>query len=305
MFRPNYLRLFSSGELRDRMLSLNEKLVNCTICPKDCMINRMEEATGYCQSGENAIVASYCDHHGEEPVLSGYNGSGTIFFGHCNLNCVYCQNFDISQNLHQMENHQVTADQLADIMMYLQNIKHCHNINFVSPTHFVPQIVEAIYLAVEKGLKIPLVYNSNGYDSLETIRLLDGIIDIYLPDLKYSNNTFAQKYSDIENYVEYSRQAIKEMFRQVGTLKVDENDLAQKGLIIRHLVLPENISGTKENLKWIAEELSKEVTVNLMDQYYPANHAANFPALSRKLNDSEYEDALTTYKQLGFSNGLL
>ena len=184
MLKPSYLKLYSSGELRARVLDLNQKLEECNICPRSCSINRNISNEGYCHSGKNPIIASYCDHHGEEPLLSGLNGSGTIFFGNCNLHCVFCQNSDISQNYKHMKNYEVSLEQLSDIMLYLQNIKYCHNINFVSPSHFVPQIIEAVYIAIEKGLRIPLVYNSNGYDSLETIKQLDGIIDIYLPDLK-------------------------------------------------------------------------------------------------------------------------
>ena len=304
MFKPSYLKLYSSGELRTGVLSLNEKLEICNLCPRKCGIDRNISDSGYCHSGRNAVVVSYCDHHGEEPPLSGFNGSGTIFFGNCNLHCVFCQNSDISQDYKNMNIYEVTAEQLADIMLYLQNIKNCHNINFVSPTHFVPQIIEALYIAVEKGLRIPLVYNSNGYDSLETIKLLDGIIDIYLPDLKYSDDTFARKYSGAKNYKHYSRLAIKEMYKQVGLLKVDENGIAQRGLIIRHLVLPNDIAGTDDCLKWIAEELSTKVTVSLMAQYYPANLSHKVPLLSRRLRQNEYDEVLSAFEQLGFTKGL-
>lgn len=304
MYRPKYLKLFSSGELRNRMMTLNERLSNCTICPRCCEVDRTATNAGYCRSGEKAIVASYCDHHGEEPPLSGFNGSGTIFFGNCNLKCVFCQNFDISQDYGNMKKYEVSIEQLADIMMILQNIKQCHNINFVSPSHFVPQIVSAIYIAIEKGLRIPLVYNSNGYDSLDTIKLLDGIIDIYLPDIKYSNNTYARKYSGAKNYVQVSRLAIKEMYNQVGLLQTDENGIAQKGLLIRHLVLPNDISGTAESLKWVAENISNKVTVSLMAQYYPANHADKIPLLSRRIKEIEYDRALVAFEKLGFTEGL-
>ena len=304
MFRPFYLKLYSSGELQNRIATLNEKLKRCDVCPRKCGVNRTINDTGYCRSGKDAIVASYCDHHGEEPPLSGFNGSGTIFFGNCNLHCVFCQNADISQNFRQMNQFESSPEKLADVMLYLQNIKNCHNINFVSPSHFVPQIIEAVYIAIEKELRIPLVYNSNGYDSLETLKLLDGIIDIYLPDLKYSNNIFARKYSIVKNYVSISRIAIKEMFKQVGLLKVDEKGIAQRGLIIRHLVLPNDISGTVDCLEWIAKELSVEVTISLMAQYYPANYAQKIPILSRRLRQKEYEKALSTFEQLGFSDSL-
>ena len=304
MYKPTYIKLFSSGELRNRVLVLNEKLNSCNVCPRDCGINRNITNTGYCHSGGKAIVASYCDHHGEEPPLSCYNGSGTIFFGNCNLHCVFCQNSDISQNHTEMKKYEISCDHLADIMLYLQNIKICHNINFVSPSHFVPQIIEAVYVAIEKGLKIPLIYNSNGYDSLETIKLLDGIIDIYLPDMKYSDDIFARKFSGAMQYTHFSRLAIKEMYKQVGILQVTNEGIAQKGIIIRHLVLPNDLSGTTDTLKWIAEELSNKVTVSLMSQYYPANHANKVPLLSRRLKHKEYEESLNIFEKLGFTEGL-
>lgn len=304
MIKPSYLKLYSSGELRARVIDLNQKLEECNVCPRSCSINRNISDSGYCHSGKNAIVVSYCDHHGEEPPLSGFNGSGTIFFGNCNLHCVFCQNFDISQNYKHMNDYQVSRKQLADIMLYLQNIKNCHNINFVSPSHFIPQIIEAVYSAVEKGLRIPLVYNSNGYDSVETLKLLDGIIDIYLPDLKYSNDNFARKFSGAKEYIRHSRLAIKEMYKQVGLLKTDTQGIAKQGIIIRHLVLPNGISGTIDCLKWIAEELSNKVTVSLMAQYYPANYSINIPLLSRRLRPKEYDEALSAFEQFGFTQGL-
>jgi putative pyruvate formate lyase activating enzyme len=304
MYRPSYLKLYASGEFHTRLLILNEKLEQCNVCPRDCGINRNLNENGYCHSGKNALVASYCDHHGEEPPLSGLNGSGTIFFGNCNLHCVFCQNADISQDFQHMKKYEFSADQLADIMLYLQNIKKCHNINFVSPSHFVPQIIEGVNIAINKGLRIPLVYNSNGYDSLETINLLDGIIDIYLPDLKYSNDTFARKFSSAKDYCYHSKQVIKEMYKQVGLLQVNEQGIAQKGLIIRHLVLPNDISGTSDCLNWIAKKLSNKVTISLMAQYYPANHSDKIPLLSTRLKQKEYEDALTIFEQLGFTEGL-
>ena len=304
MSKPSYLKLFSLGELKKRVEILNNKLLNCTVCPRDCEIDRTKGETGYCRSGQFAYVASYCDHHGEEPPLSGFNGSGTVFLGNCNLRCVFCQNADISQQLKNLKNYEYTTEKLADIMLYLQNVKHCHNINFVSPSHFVPQIVDAIYPAIEKGLNIPLVYNSNGYDSLDTLKLIDGIFDIYLPDLKYANNDYARKYSAAKDYVSISRTAIKEMFRQVGVLQVDERGIAQRGLIIRHLVLPNNISGTVDCLEWIARELSTEVTISLMAQYHPANFADKIPSLSRRLKRREFDEALMAMERFGLTEGL-
>lgn len=304
MSKSSYLNLFESGELTNRILSLNEKLLNCNVCPHECGVNRMENETGYCRAGRMAYVASYCDHHGEEPPLSGVHGSGTIFFGNCNLRCVFCQNADISQQLNNLKNYEYSPGKLAEVMLYLQNVKKCHNINFVSPSHFVPQIVEAIYIATKNGLKIPLVYNSNGYDALETIKLIDGIFDIYLPDLKYSDDSNARKFSRAKNYVSKSRTAIKEMFNQVGILKTNESGIAKRGLIIRHLVLPNDLSGTIECLEWIARELSTEVTISLMAQYYPANYATRIPLLSRKLKRREYDEALFAMERLGLTEGL-
>jgi putative pyruvate formate lyase activating enzyme len=264
----------------------------------------MENNNGYCRSGQQAYICSYCDHHGEEPPLSGTRGSGTIFFGNCNLRCVFCQNADISQHLLHPEQYACSVQEIARIMIYLQNIKNCHNINFVSPSHFVAQIVEAIYYAVPLGLKVPLVYNSNGYDSFETLRELDGIFDIYLPDLKYADDRLARKYSAVKDYAKTARKAIKEMYRQVGLLQVDSKGIAQQGLIIRHLVLPNRIAGSISTLHWIAETLSPEVAISLMAQYYPANHADKITSLSRPLKMSEYEEVLVTMERLGFNNSL-
>ncbi len=304
MRKSSYLKLYDSGELNRRIKTINEKLLKCNICPRECNVNRIQGETGYCRSGQFAYVASYCDHHGEERPLSGFRGSGTIFLGNCNLRCVFCQNSDISQHFLNLDHYKYSPEKLADIMIYLQNTKQCHNINFVSPTHFVPQILESLNLAIGKGLYIPLVYNSNGYDSLETLKLIDGIFDIYLPDLKYSDDIYARKFSAVKNYRNISRMAIKEMFRQVGPLKVDDEGIARKGLIIRHLVLPKNISGTVDCLEWIARELSTEVTISLMAQYHPANYAAKIPLLSQKLKRREFDEALMAMERFGLSEGL-
>ncbi|MFC2088863.1 radical SAM protein [Calditrichota bacterium] len=304
MSKPSYLNLYSSGELKNRVRLLNEKLQNCNVCPYECNVNRVISKTGFCRSGQFAYVVSYCDHHGEEPPLSGIHGSGTIFMGNCNLRCVFCQNADISQRLYNLKSYEYTAEKLAELILYLQNVQNCHNINFVSPSHFVPQIVEGIYIAAGKGLNLPLVYNSNGYDALDTLKLINGIFDIYLPDLKYSNDINARKYSRAKNYVNVSRAAIKEMFRQVGILQVDEDGIAKQGLIIRHLVLPNDISGTIDCLEWIAKELSTEVTISLMAQYYPANYADRIPLLSRKIKRREYDEALMAMERFGLTEGL-
>ena len=301
---PSYLTLYKSGELARRVRYLNKILESCNICPRQCAVNRNKDRSGYCRSGRLACVCSYCDHHGEEPPLSGYNGSGTIFFGNCNLHCVFCQNADISQHLRQAESYEYTPRRLAKIMIQLQNEKKCHNINLVSPSHFVPQIVEAVQIACAHGLNLPLVYNSNGYDSVQTLQILDGIIDIYLPDLKYADDLYARKYSAALRYVETARAAIKEMYRQVGLLQQDDQGLARRGLIIRHLVLPNQLAGSSASLEWIAREISSDVTISLMAQYYPANFAAQIPLLARPLQDSEYQKVLAVMEKLGLHNSL-
>ena len=303
-FIPSYLGLYHSGVLRDRVNVLKDRLNRCDICPRNCAVDRLNNELGYCQTGRLAYVCSYCDHHGEEPPLSGSRGSGTIFMGRCNLRCVYCQNADISQKNDWPDEYFCTAPHLAQIMLQLQDHLHCHNINFVSPTHFIPQIVEAVYLAIPRGLRVPLVYNSNGYDDIRTLGLLEGIFDLYLPDLKYADEINARKYSAVREYPERARQAIREMFRQVGLLQVDNSGIAQRGLIIRHLVLPNDLSGTIETLRWIAQEISPEVTLSLMAQYYPAHRASKIPMLSRSLYTREYEQVLDELHRLNFENAL-
>lgn len=304
LFTPSYIALYESGELKKRADTLNARLFSCDICPRKCGVNRIDNVQGYCRSGLNVEISSYCDHHGEEPVLSGTRGSGTIFFNHCNLKCVYCQNHQISQDFDRSSRH-VNIQELAEIMLYLQDKPGCHNINLVSPTHYIPQIVNALYKAVPMGLKIPLVYNTNAYDSISTLSLLDGIINIYLPDIKYASNRWAKKFSDARNYVEFSRAAIKEMYRQTGNLITDDSDIAVKGVIIRHLILPNDISGSIDSLKWIALELSKEATVSIMAQYYPCHKALNKPLLSRKISSAEYRQVVEIVNGLDLENGWL
>ncbi len=279
---PNYLALFKSGELKKRAASLEARLAECDICPHNCKVNRLNGERGFCHSAYLPIIASYCAHRGEEPALSGSRGSGTIFFGNCNMRCVYCQNYQISQDWRAQQKNEVDIATLTQRMLYLQDELHCHNINFVTPTHFVPQIVQALLEAVPQGFHLPLVYNSSGYDSLETIQALDGIIDIYLPDLRYADNKIGKKYSGVPDYVERSRGAIKEMYRQVGKLVIDDEGVAQKGLIVRHLILPDRLAGSTESLGWLAREVSPDVTLSIMAQYYPVHHAAKYPSLGRQ-----------------------
>jgi len=254
----------------------------------------MDERTGTCQMGVNPRVNSVHAHFGEEAPLVGTGGSGTIFFSSCNLACVYCQNYEISQ---LRIGDEVEIKTLAAMMVSLQE-RGCHNINFVSPTIWVPQILRALVIAVEKGLKLPLVYNTGGYDSVETLKLLDGIVDIYMPDMKYSNAKIAKKYSLVDNYWEANKKAVREMHRQVGDLKIDKNGIAQKGLLIRHLVLPKGLAGTKKVMKFIAS-LSKDSYVNIMGQYYPSNKAEQYPEINRRTTAEEFNEAIEIAKKEG------
>jgi putative pyruvate formate lyase activating enzyme len=303
MFEPSYLSLYHSGELKRRAEALEARLISCDICPRECGVNRLEGELGFCHSGALPIVDSVCQHLGEEPPLSGTGGSGTIFFGNCNLHCVYCQNHQISQSWHKMLGKEMDFRDLAEKMLYLQNQIGCHNINFVTPSHFVPQILKVLMIAVPMGLKIPLVYNTSGYDSLETIKALDGIFDIYLPDLRYASDKIAKRFSSVSDYVQHDRNAIKEMYRQVGNLITDENGVALRGLIVRHLILPERLAGSEESLTWLAREVSSEVSISLMAQYYPAYHAMNFPSLSRRITEQEYYEVLALLEKLKMENG--
>jgi len=305
LFEPGYLALYRSGELERRVKSLEARLTSCDICPRECGVNRLTGGRGFCHSGYLPIVSTVCAHHGEEPALSGSRGSGTIFLGNCNMRCVYCQNYQISQNWKEQQSNEVALHALSEKMLYLQNILGCHNINFVSPTHFVPQLVRAVFEAVPMGLHIPLVYNTGGYDSVKTLKELDGIIDIYLPDIRYASNRWARKYSRAVNYVNHNRTAIKEMYRQVGDLELDEKAIALKGLIVRHLVLPNGLAGSEDSLSWLAQEVSPSVTVSVMSQYFPTNRAPQIPELARRITSSEYLDVVRLVERLGLENGWL
>lgn len=304
-FEPGYIDLYKSGELKRRAEALEAQLASCDICPQGCHVNRLERKRGFCHSAYLPIVSSVCAHHGEEPVLSGRLGSGTIFFGNCNMRCVYCQNFQISQDPAGQQSREMDCHTLAEQMLYLQDKLKCHNINFVSPSHFVPQLVRAVLEAVPMGLRIPLVYNTGGYDSVDILRELDAIIDIYLPDIRYASDKWAKKYSHAPDYVQHSRAAIKEMYRQVGDLVVDEEGIAQRGLIVRHLILPNGIAGSEESLTWLAGELSPTITVSIMSQYYPTHKASQFPELSRRITQSEYSEVVALIDRLGIENGWL
>ncbi|HVF28861.1 MAG TPA: radical SAM protein, partial [Pyrinomonadaceae bacterium] len=273
--RPSYLALYETGELRARVAALEGLLERCTVCPRDCLNNRIENEIAACYSGRLPVVSSYTAHFGEEPALAGTGGAGNIFFGNCNLRCVYCQNYQISQTHKEQIKNEVTHERLAAMMLELQ-AKGCHNINFVSPTHFAPQMARAVLLAAEGGLRLPIVYNTNAYDSVEVLRLLEGIVDIYLPDLKYADSAEGYTYSKVKNYTEHARRALREMHRQTGShLHFGDDDaLLKRGLVVRLLVLPNDLAGVRESLEWIKETLSPRVAVSLMAQYYATNRAA-------------------------------
>jgi putative pyruvate formate lyase activating enzyme len=299
---PGYIALYRTGELERRADALEARLASCDICPRECHVDRLHDETGYCHSGHLPIVSSVCSHHGEEPALSGTRGSGTVFFGNCNMRCVYCQNYQISQDWKHQQSLQIDCSALAEKLVYLQDTG-CHNINFVSPSHFVPQMIRAVLQAVPMGLKIPLVYNTGSYDSLATLKELDGIISIYLADLRYASNKLAKKFSHAPGYVVRAREVIKEMYRQVGDLAIDKSGVAQRGLIMRLLILPNGLSGTEESLSWLARELSPTVTVSLMSQYSPQHKARQIPLLSRTISATEYRGAVKCLQELRMENG--
>lgn len=285
---PLYLENLTISELHQRTEALHQLMIECRICPNECLARRTEGETGECHSTDEVFISSVGPHFGEEPPLVGTNGSGTIFFTNCNLSCEFCQNYDIS---HLGMGEKVSTIELSGAMLQLQQ-RGCHNINLVTPTHFTPQIVDALILAIEKGLEIPIVYNCGGYESVETLKLLDGIVDIYMPDIKYSIDENALKYSGIQNYWETVKLAVKKMHRQVGDLKISRRGIAQRGLLIRHLVLPNNIAGSKAVIDFIADEISKDTYLNIMDQYRPTYHAYKYPELDRSITNSEYKEAV-------------
>jgi putative pyruvate formate lyase activating enzyme len=290
----------SDTELHKRIEAAYQLLERCRVCPRECGVNRLRnDKIGFCRSGLNVVVASAGAHHGEEPPLSGTRGSGTVFLANCNMKCVYCQNYPISQMGNGVEK---TPAELACQILWLQE-QGCHNLNLVTPTHFMPQILKAWGLARERGFALPLVYNTSGYESVEALRLLDGIVDIYLPDMRYSDDRTAMLYSVAPHYVEVNQAAVGEMFRQVGNLVLNEHDIAKRGLIIRHLVLPGGLSGTEGVMQFLAEEISKEVHISLMSQYFPAYKANEFKELSRRTTIDEYEDACRIMENCGLENG--
>jgi putative pyruvate formate lyase activating enzyme len=295
---PGYLGLEKRGLLAEREEKLASFYESCRLCPRNCRVDRLKGEKGVCQASARLKFSGAFPHFGEERPLVGRGGSGTIFFSHCGLRCVYCQNFTISI---EGEGVEVTEEQLAETMVKVQSFG-CHNINLVTPTHYVPSIVRAVRLAARRGLRIPLVYNTSGYETLETLELLDGIIDIYLPDFKYWHPAAAAKYSSgAYNYPYYAKLALKEMHRQVGVLEIDERGIAVRGVILRHLVLPHRIAGTEEVMKFVAKELPPDTYVNLMSQYRPEHKAMEYQEISRRLTRSEFAEALEWAKKSGLT----
>ncbi len=287
-FVPAYIETHEKGLLQKKMLQAEEFLQACQLCPRDCGVDRISDEQGICQTGRQAIVSSYSPHFGEESPLVGHHGSGTIFFAGCNLMCLFCQNFDIS---HEREGEVHSAENLAKAMLSLQ-VSGCANINFVTPTHVVPQILAALEKAVDRGLRVPLVYNSGGYDKVNTLVILDGVFDIYMPDFKFWDPKVADDLCEAPDYPEVAMAALKEMHGQVGDLVLDKEGLAQRGLLIRHLVLPEGMAGTGEVMRFVAKELSPNSYINIMAQYRPCGRASEVPALRRSITDKEYLEAL-------------
>lgn len=297
LFEPAYIKLYESGELDRRVERAVQSLGNCQVCPRDCKVDRLANKTAVCRTGRYAIVGSFFPHFGEEDCLRGRNGSGTIFFSMCNLRCVFCQNYDISQAGEGLE---TKPEHLADMMIELQ-LRGCHNINLVTPEHVVPQLLEALPIAIRSGLHLPIVYNTSAYDSMESLELLDGVVDVYMPDFKFWDEDLSLKYMKAKDYPVAARRAIKEMHRQVGDLVLSDQGLAQRGLMIRHLVMPGEIAGTKEIMQFIANEISTNTYVNVMAQYYPAGkvNAEQYPDINRNIEKSEYEAAINAARDAG------
>lgn len=297
MFEAAYVAAHRAGKLAEKVETALEMLRDCTVCPRNCHVNRLEGELGFCETGRHAMISSANPHFGEETPLVGRNGSGTIFFTSCNLKCIFCQNYEIS---HLMEGRTVEPEDLAAVMLKLQSIG-CHNINFVTPSHVVPQILEALLHAVEKGLKVPLVYNSGGYDSVETLRVLDGAVDIYMPDFKFVDPDISRMLMDAEDYPERAKEALKEMHRQVGDLQTDDDGIALRGLLVRHLVMPDDLAQTRLSMRFIAEHVSKNTYVNVMSQYRPCGRAFEDERLARALTTEEYVRAVEEAKDEGIT----
>lgn len=296
---PAYLESYYSGKLNQIIERAFKMLESCSICPRKCKVNRLNDKKGVCRTGFKPKVCSFMPHHGEEPPISGKHGSGTIFFSSCNVSCAYCQNYEFSQ---MDKGKEVETQDLASFMLQLQDMG-CHNINLVTPTHVIPQILGSLKIAISKGLKIPIVYNTGGYELAEMISLLDGVVDIYLPDMRYAQSDMAIKYSSAPDYPKINQEALREMHRQAGIAQIDREGIMKRGLIIRHLVLPNEISGTEKIMKFIAEELSLDAYISLMSQYVPCYKANQFKEISRRITYQEYENAKNAMEKYGLYNG--
>jgi putative pyruvate formate lyase activating enzyme len=294
---PSYITAYEKGLLKKKAATASSLLKSCTLCPRKCGVDRLAGETGFCNTGKLSWVSSYSPHFGEEEPLVGTHGSGTIFFTHCNLLCLFCQNFDIS---HQGEGQEVTNNELAGIMLALQN-QGCHNINFVTPSHVVPQILAAVEVAVQHGLNVPLVFNSGGYDRVATLKLLDGVFDIYMPDFKFWDSQVAENSCQAGDYPEVARRALAEMHRQVGNLQNDDAGIARRGVLIRHLVLPGGLAGTREIMRFIARKISPASYVNVMSQYRPCGRAAEVNGLESPLSPEDYKNAVRAAKEEGIT----
>lgn len=292
-----YQQLYRSRQLHDRVAEAVSRLTNCTLCPRRCQVNRLSGEEGKCHTGRWAVVSNHGPHFGEEECLVGSGGSGTIFFAHCNLRCTFCQNYSISQMGEGLE---VAPQRLAHMMLSLQQ-RGCHNINLVSPSHVVPQVLEALEVAAAEGLSLPLVYNTGGYDSIDTLRLLDGVVDIYMPDMKYADEETARRYSGVGDYPRVNQDAVKEMHRQVGDLEMDSHGVAVRGLLVRHLVLPGGLGGTRYIAEFLVREVSPHTYVNVMAQYHPAYRAWDYPELSRPPSQGELQEAMKVAREEGLS----
>jgi putative pyruvate formate lyase activating enzyme len=298
-FTPSYIRLFEKGELQQRIRVLKESLKECRLCPRECGVNRLNGEVGVCRAGLEPMVSSAFPHFGEEPPLVGYHGSGTIFLTHCNLRCIFCQNYDVS---HLGSGEPITSSDMARVMVRLQEMG-CHNINFVTPTHYAPQIVASLPEAIEKGLRLPIVYNCSGYESIEVVRLLEGVVDIYMPDAKYMDGKHSTQFSNAPDYPEIIKGVLKEMHRQVGDLTANSKGIAERGLLIRHLVMPHGVASSEAVLRFIAEEISVHSYVNIMDQYRPEYRAHDYPEINRRITQKEYLEATQWAKRYHLYRG--
>lgn len=295
MAPPGYLKLTVTGQIEERIARLYNLMVQCRLCPRKCEAKRTEGELGVCEAPGDLMVSSVFPHMGEEPPLSGTFGSGTVFLSHCNLRCIFCQNYEIS---HLGQGEIISTEKLASLLLGLQE-KGCHNINFVTPTHYAPQLVEALAKGAERGLAIPVVWNCGGYESVEVLKLLDGIVDIYMPDIKYSEEKFAKKYSKAPDYWPVVKAAVKEMHRQVGDLYIDPKGIARSGLLVRHLVMPNGVAGPAAVFRFVADEISKETYINIMGQYRPCYKANNHDEIARRPTSEEFSQALDMAKECG------